>query len=285
MKSQVSAGDRTGDKHGNGIANGNAKPHAPLPTKHNDHRQLPARTLAAQRRLGVTPGQMRGVPRISHILASADGGVAACISALRLSDDDNAHQFLDRYDAISDSDLRRLTVEEICVAAKVETKRILELVVSSLVEDSRNAGALIAAAYHPKVVRATAEGALNDGVWFDEHGKMRYSDALGNRKLFLTATGSMPRPESNREGGIFVQVNTQQVNEVDVPQVNKDTLTADGRVFNAAEDDLKIFHQQLDGTKQLEAPKTVIDASATTIGHQYKNEEVVECVPIPAGGR
>jgi hypothetical protein len=32
----------------------------------------------------------------------------------------------------------------------------------------------------------------------------------------------------------------------------------------------------------LEAPKSVINASAVTIGHSYKDSDNLECIPVPA---
>src|SRR6267154_4210849 len=86
----------------------------PVPTQHNDNaqRQHTKHISGARRRLGITPEQMRGVPRISHILEHADGGMATVIAALRLCDDADAGKFVDCYDSLSDTDLAYLSVEE-----------------------------------------------------------------------------------------------------------------------------------------------------------------------------
>lgn len=147
------------------------------------------------------------------------------------------------------------------MAAEVPPKRLLELCVSALVEDSRSAGAIIAASYHPRVIRATAENAI------------RWTDAQSDRRVFLQGTGFLPQP-ANRPGGVFVNIN----NAPAIPALPEGA--DDGSMFNAAEDDLKVLHETLDGSKLLEAPKTVENASAITIGHQYKDDEL-SCVPTP----
>src|SRR5208337_11947 len=196
--------------------------------------------VRARKRLGITPDQMRGVPVIRHILGHADGGLATALAALRLSDESEAHNFLDKYDSLSPSDRDLLTIEEIATAANLPAKRLLEMCVSALVEDGQSAGQIVAASYHPRVIQATARAALSP--WGDK-----------DRKTFLTGTGFMPRPETNR-GGVFHQTNIQniQYNEtVDgnggVPDADglpaMSTLVASSAKFQNAEDDLEQFHQ------------------------------------------
>jgi hypothetical protein len=213
------------------------------------------------------------VPRISGILARASGGLPTVIAALRLCEDPQATAFLDRYDAISDSDLERLTIEEICVAAGIATKDLLGLAVAALVEDSQSAGRIIAATYHPRVIEATARSAVTPNVSFNEDGKIRYHDGHADRKLFLQGTGFLPAPV-NRPGGVFQVSFTNQNANINTP------ADPDHTPFVSPEDDLKALHTLLDGNRQLEAPREVVGVSAQVIGHQYRDEEMLECVPI-----
>lgn len=254
-----------------------------VPTKHNDHRQRDKRTEAARKRLGITPDQMRGVPRISHILDKATGGIATAIAALRLTEDEEGIRFLEKYDGISQSDLARVSIEEIAVAANVRVKRLLELFVSSLIEDSDSSGAIIAASYQPRVIQTSAVMAtLPYGV--------------EDRKMFLTGTKFLP---SAKGPSVYVDNRKLALNngnrdedddtiddparqlppgeEMSVPEVGIHRL-------QSAEDELKMLHEAFEGGKLLEAPKTMVGASAQTLGHQYKDqekekEEVLECVP------
>lgn len=239
-----------------------------VPTQHRDNaqRQHTKHRQGALKRLGLAPDQMSGVPRISHLLSQAEGGLPTVISALRLSDDPEAQQFLACYDRTSDSDLQHLTLEEIVVASGVQVKRLLELAVSALVEDSRSAGAIIAASYHTQVIRATAESGI------------RWADSHNDRRLFLQGTGFLPQSVSKSQGGVFVTVNNAQVTAVpDTPDAPEPDPSAK---FNAAEDDLIRLHSVIDGDKLLEAPKEVVNAAQIQIGHVYKDEDL-ECVPVP----
>lgn len=193
------------------------------------------------------------------------------IAALRLSADDDAIKFLDKHDALSKTDLALVTVEEISVAAGVDTKRLLELAVSALVEDSRSAGAIIAASFHPRVIRAAASYAL-----------MPLGEA--DRKLFLQGTGFLPQPANRSSGGVFVNITNQNAAaaQAGVSQVGEDGAD-DVPKFNAAEDDLKQFHETLDGGKLLEAPKVVENPANLVIGHMYQeSQEELECIPQPS---
>lgn len=198
--------------------------------------------------------------------------MATCIAALRLSDDSDSAKFLDKFDSVSETDKNYLSIEEIAVAAEVSPKRLLELCISALVEDSRSAGAIVAASYHPRVIRATAENAI------------KWADAESDRKTFLAGTGFTPQP-TNRPGGVF-NVNFNTLNPVP-PTVSAELAAGDDDsvhafTFNAAEDDLKTLHEYIDGAKLLEAPKVVENASQIRIGHQYRDDGDLSPVPVPA---
>lgn len=259
----------------------------PVPTQHNDNdqRKHTKQRAGALRRLGVAPEKLLGLPRITHILDHAEGGLPTVVAALRLSDDDDARKFLDRYDAVSDSDRKYLVVEEIAVAAEVSPKRLLEIAVSALVEDSRSSGAIIAATYHPRVIRKTAEAALHDDVYYDENGRLQGGGGHADRKLFLTGTGFLPQ-SSKGAGGVFVTVNNQNAQaNVGVQPVGEGEPEQEGDRFNAAEDDLIKLHTEIDGNRLLEAPKVVESPSSVALGHMYRDmstaveQEEMDCIP------
>jgi hypothetical protein len=231
----------------------------------NDNRQRShtKHRAGAIKRLGVAPEQLQSLPSITHLLEQADGGIATVLAALRLCDDNDAQRFLDRYEHVSVSDREYLSLEEICVAAEVAPKRLLEMAVSALVEDSQSAGRIIAATYHPRVIKATAQAAM-------------YADGHQDRKLFLSGSGFVPQAP-NRVGGALpsVIINNQLSQGV---QMMSDDPNAR---FNAAEEDLKLLHEQIDGTKLLQAPKQVANAGDIKIGHVYQDAEELECIPRP----
>lgn len=247
----------------------------PVPTQNNDQaqRRHTKHRMGALSRLGIGAEQLRGVPRISHILDHAEGGLVTVVAALRLCEDPDGIKFLDKYDSLSATDLDYVTVEDICVAAGVHTKRLLELAVSALVEDGESSGKIIAATYHPRVIRATAISALG-------------YDGYNDRKLFLGGTGFMPQP-ANRSGGVFqVQINNQALAVANAGDSDGANIPVQ------AEDDLKVLHEAIDGTKLLEAPKTVESPTSVQIGHQYRDQAMalaldgapdreMSCIPSP----
>lgn len=207
------------------------------------------------------------------------------IAALRLCDDPDAGKFLDKFDSVSKTDKNYLSIEEICVAAGVVPKRLLELAVSALVEDGQSAGAIVAATFHPRVIRKTAEAALHDDVYYDENGRLQGGGGHADRKLFLTGTGFLPQ-SSKGAGGVFVTVNNQNAQaNVGVQPVGEGEPEQEGDRFNAAEDDLIKLHTEIDGNRLLEAPKVVESPSSVALGHMYRDmstaveQEEMECIP------
>lgn len=242
--------------------------HVPLPTKHNDSRLRDKRTAQARRRLGITSVRMRGIFPISRFLAQS-GGINRIIDALRLSDDDLAIQFLDKFDSIPASDQVRLNIEEIAVAAEVDTRSLLGLCVAQLVEAGKLEGQVIAADFQPRVIRASAELALHP--LFEK-----------DRENFLRGTGFLPTPKGS--SSVFVRNEiTNQNQQATGVNTGDQSGQAPGEMFTSAEKELKSLHESIDGARLLEAPRTVIDASAVTIGHQYKQDqneaEAIECIP------
>lgn len=238
--------------------------HLRVPAKRNDSAQRDSRTDQARLRLGVTPEQLRGVPRITHILSKAAGGIFTVIAALRLSTTDEAVQFLDKYDSVSESDMERLSIEEICVAANVAPKRLLELAVSSLMEDSQSSGAIIAATYHPQVIEATAREALES--W-----------GVDEKRMFLSGSGFLP----STKGGGNVSVRIENRNAA-LTTGNSDSPPSDlppglgprdHKVFNFAEEELLALHGEIDGKKLLLEPSPPLS--------DIEAEVELECIPKP----
>jgi hypothetical protein len=121
------------------------------------------RAQEARKRLGITPEQMRGVPRIAPILESVPDGVESAVEALRFSlEDECARAFLQKYDSVPPADLSYLSIEEICVAAGVDPKRLLTLAVDWLVKISMMKASIEVSVSLPGVTRALVKNALAD---------------------------------------------------------------------------------------------------------------------------
>lgn len=237
--------------------------HLRVPAKRNDPAQRDSRTEQARERLGLQSGQMRGVPRITHILERTPGGISTVLDALRLSTDEDTVKFLDKYDSVSDSDMERLSIEEVCVAAGVEPKRLLELAVSSLVEDSQASGAILAAIYHPRVIEATAKEALES--W-----------GVDEKRMFLSGSGFLPSAKGG--GNVSVRIENRNASLVAGSPDSPTDLPLglgprDNKVFNFAEEELLALHGEIDGKKLLMEPSPPIS--------DIEAEVELECIPKP----
>lgn len=149
----------------------------------------------ALRRLGVKAEQLVNVPQISHILKHAERGLPQVIDALRGYDEEDAQAFIQKYDSLSLSDQKHLTIEDICVAAEIRTLDLLASATKALVLESQTASAIIAATSHYKVVRKTVAMANTDGGHRD-------------REMIHLATGFLPSPK----GSTFINQRVQVAN-------------------------------------------------------------------------
>lgn len=155
------------------------------------------RTAEARKRLGLTREQIDEIPRlakITHLLQRADGGVDGCIAALRGDDSEEAQDFIEKWDSVSDSDRAQLSVEEIALAADITSRRLLETVTGALLQQAQDITKLIVATSQPRIVEKTVEMALTD-------------KGFGDRELFHKATRFLPTPKGS-ETTVNVQQNT-----------------------------------------------------------------------------
>ena len=177
----------------------------------------------ALRRLGVKPEQLVGIPKISHILRNAEGGLPQVIDALRGYDEEDAQKFIEKYDHLSASDRKHLTIEQICVGAGVKTLDLLGCATKALVMESQTVSAIIAATSHSKVVRKTVKMAEQDGGHRD-------------REMLHIATGFLPSPK----GSTFINNRIQVANFDDKPHSGQtvDAPAPDEEDLISMDDDL-----------------------------------------------
>jgi hypothetical protein len=138
------------------------------------------RAEEARKRLGITPEQMRGVPRIAPILECVEGGVESVIEALRFSqEDESARAFLQKYDSVPPADLEYLTVDEIRVASGADPKRLLALALDWLVKISLMKAQITVYSSLPRVAGELIKSAVAD-------------KGTRDRRLFFQITGILP---------------------------------------------------------------------------------------------
>jgi len=114
----------------------------------------------ARNRLGITSDQMKRVERIAPILESAGCSFERAVNALRWSQDEDARRFLQKYDSIPLADRKHLTIDEICVAANVDPRRLLMLVAGGMMWISAMMATIQVATSLPKVTKAMIRSAL-----------------------------------------------------------------------------------------------------------------------------
>lgn len=127
---------------------------------------------------------MQGVPKITHILRNAEGGIGQVLEALRGSDDEQAVKFMAKYDALSVSDIQKLSLEEIAISCSIDTPSLLGVATKALFAQQQQVSAVIAATAHPLVVRKTINVALQD-------------KGSKDREMLHQAVGFIPTPKGS----------------------------------------------------------------------------------------
>ena len=136
----------------------------------------------ARNRLGITSDQMKGRERIAaRTLEAAGCGPERAVDALRWSQEADARRFLDKYDSIPAADLQHLTIDEICVAAGVDPKRLLELVADRMMWLSVQIATIQVAMSSPDVMRELIRRALTKRGVRDRLLFFEVHKALGER--------------------------------------------------------------------------------------------------------
>jgi hypothetical protein len=147
---------------------------------------------AALKRLGVSEEELAVAPPISGLLKRADGGIAQCISALRLMVlDEEVKRFLKFYDSLTPRD-REAGVEAVCIKAGVDPLKLLGACMVALENVARATVRIIAVSGHPKVAEARVRFARLPGGHRDR-------DALD------VTLGLLPPP---RSGATFINKQT-----------------------------------------------------------------------------
>lgn len=136
----------------------------------------------ALRRLGVDPEKLIGVPKITHILKRAEGGIPQVLEALRGSEEDAAQCFVQKYDSLSESDRSFISVEDVAVACGIDTATLLGVATKALFSQQQQVSAVIAATGHPLIVQKSVQMALQD-------------KGIRDREMLHTAVGFLPTPK------------------------------------------------------------------------------------------
>ena len=159
------------------------------------------------KRLGLKPGDMDGVPLISHILRESEGGIEEVIECLRGSDDEIAQGFIARYNKLAPSDKTRVSIEQVCVAAGIDTPDLLGAATKAIFNAKQATSQLKLASAHPKLVAKSIQMGLQD-------------KGVRDREMMHSAVGFLPKAQG---GAVFFK-QTIQVAHLENPD-NAMTIT------------------------------------------------------------
>ncbi len=136
-------------------------------------------------RLGITPEEVAAVPKISHLLESiSKPWQKKILNYILGSDADESRRFLEVYSSVPPSNRKVLPFEAFCVAAKVSTKRMWEVIQGTVFEQSDSESAMLVAIAHPDIVKDTIKRA-----------KTKFGSA--EKKMLHQSRGLVPVPKNN----------------------------------------------------------------------------------------
>jgi hypothetical protein len=121
------------------------------------------RKETALRRCGVDLKELERAAPIADILGKKHNRPVQVAQMLRSSSSPMAAKFLNYWDELPDQDRIRLSIEEVCVGAKVPTEEFCGVVISALHRRKIQESTVEAIAAHPDVMRATIRSAKLEG--------------------------------------------------------------------------------------------------------------------------
>lgn len=184
--------------------------------------------------LEVTPEQVEAMPPISNILKKI-GGRDKTFEYLRSSDDPDALKIMEKLKTLPKKLQNLLSIEVLCAASGVPTKRVLGIVAEQAFGQSKLEGDLIAAAAHPRVVEKTVEEALK-------------SSGDKEKKLLLQHSQFLPLPKSSTVvfGNQNIDARQQTANVTILPSLESGARRMTDR-----------FNSTVSEIRQLPEPRTI----------------------------
>ncbi len=199
----------------------------------------------ARRRLGVTKEQMHETLKITSRLREAGFTTERVVEILDGDTSEDSRIFLSKYRSVSVSDLAYLSIEELCVAAGITTRRLWELLSGARLEQSQDITKLIIADSMPRVVSNAVKAATEAVPIMDGQGQVQgwnYGDMKATEFLGKVS-GLMPTPK-----GVSAVFNISP--QLPIPETEPDMLPLQG--MDSA---LKEIQQIVAEPHRLEAPK------------------------------
>jgi hypothetical protein len=202
---------------------------------------------AARKRLGVTPEQMEGVPRVTERVVIGAGSLRAVIAVLRGDDSEASKKFMAVYDSLLEKDRYKLSLEEIFTVAGLTAREFVEAVSGALFQQAQDISNMMIAVAMPKVAKTLVQQATK-----------RKPD-LKAVEIFGKISKMLPTPK-----GAQTVINVQQLNQ----QIEEAEQAGELEPM----DDFLMELQQVK-RPALPAPKTV-EIPVNTADLEYKYSEV-----------
>lgn len=196
---------------------------------------------------------MEGVPSVTSRIVRAVGSVDLAIEALRGDPTEEAQKFISRYDGLSKSDRKRLTLEEIFTAEEITARRFIEIVTGALMDQCGDVTKMMVAVAQPKVTEAIVKAATDRVPIVADVGSARIvvGHTNGDTKameIFGKMSGLLPTPK-----GSTTTVNVNQTNQT--AQLNSGDDSCEPP---QSADDFLMELQDVVRPKQLQAPPTSV---------------------------
>lgn len=234
------------------MSRGTGKPKNSGSSKSNQL-DLRNRVSAARKRLGVTVKQVEGVRKITPSLREAGLNTDRVIEILEGDDSIDGQAFLAKWRTISKSDRAVLSVEEVCIASDITTRRLWEVIAGARFQQAQDSVKLMICENQGKVMQATIKAATDSIPLYNEKGKligMTQPDVKA-METFHKITGAMPTPKGSTN--VFNFGNKLPQDALPIGDDDEDDVHLP---------DMDEFLKDLQVTvapKQLEAPKEIAE--------------------------
>ena len=194
-----------------------------------------------------------GEVTITPMLKAADGGITRILEALRAHDDEDAKDFTELYDSLTQRDRQHLTLEEIAYTSGIGSLRLAELATSAMILHGQTVSKLILASNLPSIMRTSVKMAKREKGGFD-------------REMMLKAGGVVPVPKG-------AQIAINNVNES--PAKEKQEATPE---WLDPGDRLRLIHEAVDPKRLPSPPSEPIGISGRLSHMQDDTVEAIQDV-------
>jgi hypothetical protein len=148
---------------------------------------------------------MRKLPfqgTLAYAASRLPGGKHAFMEYARLCTEERIKALVHRWESLSPSDQRRVSLEELCVACEVDPPELVGAVAAAAFRFNSDVSTLIAAVAHPKVVEASIDRALQP-------------DGIHDRKMLFQHSAFVPVPASST-----INVNNLMLSKVAMAEIS-----------------------------------------------------------------